>query len=188
LVVAVDMPLSHRPIVGRRRSDDEISRVYGGRHCSTHSPSALRPGSVGEALQRGLEAEGFELATTQLRGRSLVEVYPHPALVELTGAPRRLPYKVGKLRSYWPNHSPSQRREALLAAWREIVAALETKVAGVAGDLQMPLADAPIRTLKSVEDRLDAVVCAWVGACIFEGRALAHGDAESAIWTLIGAA
>ena len=34
----------------------------------------------------------------------------------------------------------------------------------------------------------DAVVCAWVGVCVAEGRAEALGDAESAIWVPIHSA
>nr|WP_245581779.1 DUF429 domain-containing protein [Rhizobium ruizarguesonis] len=36
--------------------------------------------------------------------------------------------------------------------------------------------------MKALEDTLDAVVCAWVGACVMDGRARAYGDVESAIW------
>nr|WP_245278017.1 hypothetical protein [Rhizobium leguminosarum] len=42
-VVAIDMPLATSPIVGRRASDNEISKIYGARHASTHTPSASDP-------------------------------------------------------------------------------------------------------------------------------------------------
>src|ERR1700694_4052494 len=32
-LVAIDMPLAHTPIVGRRISDDAVSRTYGARKC-----------------------------------------------------------------------------------------------------------------------------------------------------------
>lgn len=38
------------------------------------------------------------------------------------------------------------------------------------------------RALKAFEDMLDAVVCAWVGCCILDGRARSFGDGSSAIW------
>lgn len=36
--------------------------------------------------------------------------------------------------------------------------------------------------MKAFEDILDAVVCAWVGACVFDRNAEAYGDEESEIW------
>ncbi|MCM2500652.1 DUF429 domain-containing protein [Neorhizobium galegae] len=36
--------------------------------------------------------------------------------------------------------------------------------------------------LEAFEDMLDAVVCAWIGACVLDGRARAYGDEASAIW------
>ena len=39
--VAIDMPLSREPISGRRASDEAVSRAYGSRQCSTHTPSTV---------------------------------------------------------------------------------------------------------------------------------------------------
>ena len=50
-VVAVDMPLSREPIVGRRVSDRAVSSAFGARKAATHSPSALRPGALADALR-----------------------------------------------------------------------------------------------------------------------------------------
>lgn len=36
--------------------------------------------------------------------------------------------------------------------------------------------------LKAFEDKLDAIVCAWVGICVIEHRATPFGDHDSAIW------
>ena len=36
--------------------------------------------------------------------------------------------------------------------------------------------------LKSYEDALDALVCAWVGTEYLAGRATAYGDCDAAIW------
>ena len=38
------------------------------------------------------------------------------------------------------------------------------------------------RALKRFEDTLDALVCAWVGACYLAGHAECYGDAAAAIW------
>jgi predicted RNase H-like nuclease len=48
--------------------------------------------------------------------------------------------------------------------------------------LPLPPAGAPAIALKAFEDKLDAIICAWVGICTLDGRAQPYGDAESAIW------
>jgi predicted RNase H-like nuclease len=126
---------------------------------------------------------GYDLATDRIGARSLIEVYPHPALLVLTGRAMRLPYKYGKIAKYWRDLDQMARRKALLEVWREIVSALDRNIAGVAESLPLPDIEAAAVTMKAFEDSLDAVVCAWVGICTVEGRAEALGDADSAIWT-----
>ena len=48
--------------------------------------------------------------------------------------------------------------------------------------LPLPETSAPTRQLKSFEDQLDAVVCAWSSICALEGRAVPFGDAQAAVW------
>lgn len=166
----------------RRASDEAVSRAYGSRHCSTHTPSATRPGTISDALTSDFQRAGYTLATESLTDHSLIEVYPHPALVELTGAARRLPYKASKLRTYWPELPPLRRREKLVETWAEIVARIDQEISGVADQLELPQPDASGRALKAFEDKLDAVVCAWVGICVLERGAAPFGDEFSAIW------
>ncbi|ACE92264.1 hypothetical conserved protein [Rhizobium etli CIAT 652] len=181
-LVAIDMPLSLTPIIGRRASDNMISSEYGAKYASTHTPSVTRPGRLSDELRIGFEVAGYPLAVSQPSGRALLEVYPHPALIELASADRRLPYKHSKSRKYWPDESPAARRAKLLEAWRWIVMLLDYQIQGVRDALSMPPSDARSFEMKAFEDTLDAIVCAWVGACVVDGRARAYGDTESAIW------
>lgn len=96
-LVAVDMPLSHAPIKARRVSDNRVSSAYGARHCGTHTPNALRPGKISDDLKISFEHAGYPLLTTEVFERGLLEVYPHPALVELTQSEKRLPHKTRRL-------------------------------------------------------------------------------------------
>ena len=108
--VTVDMPLATVPITGRRKADSAISRVYGGRGASVHSLSAERPGIISDQLSRDFTAAGFPLATSTTpvgTPNRRVEVYPHPALIILTEASYRLPYKVSRSRKYWPDRTPT---------------------------------------------------------------------------------
>ena len=182
-IVAVDMPLARSPIVERRFSDNEVSRAYGDRKCGTHSPSAKRPGRMSDELNQRFKREGYPLQTVAFKTPGLIEVYPHPALVELADAKERLPYKASKVGVYWPELKERQeRRERLYQQWDWIVDLLEREVAGVAAALPRLGVDASGVKLKAYEDVLDAIVCAWVGICALEGRAKPFGDENSAIW------
>ena len=181
-LIAVDMPLSRTTIVGRRISDDLVSRMYGGRGAGTHSPSAGRPGEIGRTLTGQCEKAGYALATSSLGQRSLIEVYPHPALIELTQSPRRLPYKAANVRKYWKDITPAERRGLLLDQWSTIVRKLDQRIEGVSQALPMVPDSAIGAGLKAYEDALDAVICAWVGICALEGAAAPLGDENSAIW------
>ena len=94
----------------------------------------------------------------------LVEVYPHPALMTLTRAGYRLPYKFSRSRRYWPKNSPAERRAKLLTQFAEIASALKGEIRDI--PIELPEPDSTISTsgLKRYEDSLDALVCASVGA------------------------
>jgi predicted RNase H-like nuclease len=181
-VVAIDMPLSRTPITSRRTSDNLVSSAYGSRKCGTHTPSASRPGLISDVLRTGFEAEGYPLATEEIQKPALIEVYPHPALVELADANERLRYKHAKARAYWPADPPTARRDNLIAVWREIIDLVDERIAGTRSALSIPDAGQPGFRMKAFEDMLDAVVCAWVAIEFLEGRAIAYGDQDSAIW------
>lgn len=181
-LVAIDIPLSLTPIVGRRASDNMISSVYGARQASTHTPSATRPGRLSDGLRIGFEAAGYPLAVSEPNSPALLEVYPHPALIELASADRRLPYKHSKIGKYWPEENLAARRKNLLQIWKQIIDLLDAEIQGVQDALPLPSPNARGYELKAFEDALDAVVCAWVGACALTGRARAYGDDASAIW------
>lgn len=181
-VVAVDMPLARRPIRGRRSCDDAFSRAFARRGLGVHSPSAVRPGPIADRLRAAFVRRGFTLATGARRGpRELAEVYPHAAVLALLGSAYRVPYKAARARRYWPDAAPGERRERVWRAWRRIRSALRRRIAGIA--LPLPRAPPPGGRMKRYEDALDAVVCAWVGIELLEGRARAFGDGEAAIWT-----
>jgi predicted RNase H-like nuclease len=182
-LVAVDMPLALTPIVGRRVSDLAISRAFGAAKAATHSPSALRPGPLADKLHADFANEGFALCTAGgVQTPGLMEVYPHAALLALTGDKVRLTYKAGKTTTYWRGVERDERGLRVREVWRRIVAALEPEIAGVAEALPPPGAEVRGRALKAYEDRLDAVVCAWVAIAALDAKAEAYGDDNSAIW------
>jgi len=181
-LVAIDMPLARTPIVSRRASDNAVSHAYGARKCGTHTPSAIRPGRISDAIRTACGEIGYPLLTREVVAPGLIEVYPHPALVELMNARERLPYKIAKIRSYWRSETPINRRGRLIEQWATIIDALANEIAGIREMLPVPAVTGATWELKAFEDALDAVVCAWVGICALEGRAVPYGDENSAIW------
>ena len=142
----------------------------------------IRPGKISDDLRMGFERYGYGLLTKEVRLPGLLEVYPHPALVELMGAGKRLPYKQSKARNYWPTATPADRRIRLFEIWRLIVTCLDREIEGVSEQLELPQPNATTWQLKAFEDMLDAVICAWVGICVSEGAAVPFCDDNSAIW------
>jgi predicted RNase H-like nuclease len=181
-IIAVDIPLSRLPVTGRRTSDNLVSSKYGARRCGTHSPRPDRPGPISNDMRTDFESAGYQLQTRGLSTSNLLEVYPHPALVELMDAPERLPYKFHKISKYWRHASTTERRELVLQQWSRIAAKLDGKISGVLSALPNLQPDASGKIMKAYEDCLDAIVCAWVAICAIEGNAIPFGDEDSAIW------
>jgi len=182
-VIAIDMPLSLQPITGRRKSDIAVSSAFGAAKCSTHSPSAERPGKISQPLHKELKDKGYLLKTltSPAHPLTLAEIYPHPALLRLMPAKQRVPYKVSKTKKYWPDASAEERLQRVREELRKIVNRLEAVIAGV-----MPAVDVDqsqnFTALKPVEDMIDAIVSAWVGTTILGGAAQGYGDGISTIW------
>lgn len=202
-VVAVDMPLQVAPIVSRRASDTAVSKAYGARWASVHSPIPERPGPIAAELFALLRRHGLAFVAADKSaggvadgaagaGGVFLETYPHAAIIELMGLEKRLPYKVGNRRKFWRDE-PSSRTWILVAEQMDrLRAALDAVIEGVTD--QVPSAVELLETgarprgtvLKGLEDALDAVVCAWAGVQWWRGAALAHGDEVSAIWVPAG--
>ncbi len=184
-VVAVDIPVANRPFESRRAADTAISKAFGGRGCSAHSPNAARPGTLGRSLMAQLEAQGFPLATAVPRDantRHTIEVYPHPALLTLLRREYRVPYKVARSKEYWPDASVSDRVSNLLVEFQQINLALIDVFGGAPLSLPHRQDVATLAGLKRYEDALDALVSAWVGLSVMRGAAVPYGDNSAAIW------
>jgi predicted RNase H-like nuclease len=184
-LVSLDMPIANAPFSCRRVADNAISTAFGGRGCSAHSPSAVRPGEIGANLTRQLHDAGYRLVTDADRpppGRGFIEVYPHPALLTLMKATYRVPYKVQKSRRYWPQQSGRERIVNLLDEFRRIDTALRQHIDGIPEFLPA-VEDVPsLSALKRHEDALDALVCGWVAVEFLRGHARACGDGTAANW------
>jgi predicted RNase H-like nuclease len=184
-VVAIDMPVSTVPLLARRAAETEVSRRFGSRGCSTHSPLPGRPGALGANLTNGFVRRGYAVATTADPGVMpcrLLEVYPHVALLALLRRRYRLPYKAGKSTDYWPRLSHAARVQKLIRRYRRIHDALSAELGPLPLELPAPGSAPTLSQLKRHEDGLDALVCCWIGLLYAAGRAHPLGDATAAVW------
>lgn len=185
-IISLDIPLSPDPITERRAADSIVSRLYGGKGASTHSPSAERPGPISAAIF----AQLVDLTCAWVgcsrcdEISQFVETYPHVVIIEMLELDYRLPYKVDKMTSYWPNLDNNERYKKLCSAMEILRNGMIERIDGLAEMLPEPsmLLGQPKRVWKKYEDILDALVCAWLGCEYLSGRAVAYGDATSAIW------
>jgi predicted RNase H-like nuclease len=164
VVVAVDAPLLVSP---GRRAERELAVVFGRAKASAYTATieflTKMNGLAGPALARLLAERGFETAPSRVAagagGRYLLEVFPHPAHVELFALEERLAYKKGRVAS---------RRIAFAAYQAHLGSLLGAELPALLDDervLDLLSPEALIlggRALKRVEDQLDALTCAFV--------------------------
>lgn len=104
----------------------------------------------------------------------MLEVYPHPALIEAFSLPERLAYKAK------PQLGPEGRRRGLRTLAR-LLASLERADPPLIGARVVVPSDVRGRGAKAIEDQLDARVAAWVAAVWARhgpSRMRLFGDAE----------
>ena len=182
-LIAIDMPISEVPISSRRIADNAVSQEFGRRLCSAHSPNSARPGKLGRLMTDELAEAGYPISTKAISSpRSLIEVYPHPALLSLLNRESRIPYKVSKSKKYWRNDDIPTRIRNLLYEFTSIQSALELQLGPLDIVLPDPRTTTRLSSLKRYEDALDALVCAWVGIEHLLGRTTPLGNDDAAIW------
>lgn len=181
LTVAIDMPVGKTPPLARRASDDAVTRAFGRFGCGTHSPTPERPGAVSVAVTKAFTARGIPVAASSdaPEGR-LLEVYPHPAVMGLLERSYRVPYKVSRAAQYWPGLPLVERTRRLADELSALHDVLTHRFAGLS--MPRPPRATTLAGLKRYEDGLDALVCAFIGVEVIEGRGMAFGDETAAIW------
>ena len=178
-VVAVDAPLVVLNETGRRAADAEASRFYGRFEAGAYPANRkvltkyARGGEHrGEQLLRALEAGGAKLverAEDAVAGRLAFETYPHIVMVELFGLVRTIKYKKGS------DADKRRGQRQLCAAIREHLCDPSARPRLRIDDRLEQLLSEPDpilkgAALKSREDTLDGLVCAYAAAWIDSGR------------------
>ena len=162
-LIAVDAPTIIPNQTGTRLPDKLTHKYFGKYHAGCYPANLNRPfASRTVGFGNKLQEKGFAHAPTitpQKLGRYQIEVFPHPAIVNLFGLDKILKYKKGKLadkkrelsrlRNYIANVLP--RLEPKLSLEKEIVLVnIPDRLTG--------------KILKEIEDKLDSLICAYVAA------------------------
>jgi predicted RNase H-like nuclease len=181
-VVAFDAPLVVRNATGRRPCEGELERRYGSVGAGPY-PSNLRllRGRV-RAMELTRALAHPYLAVPRDPGRATgwwaVEVFPHPALVELGRLERALRYKRG------PAAGRAGPLGELFALLQGLAGAEPALRLAAGGRLCRTAADLGVlrgQARKAFEDLADAHVCAYVGLWWWwhgPARTLVAGDDE----------
>jgi len=143
-IAAVDAPTLIPNLTGSRLPD-KLTHKYFGRYHAGCYPANLGLAFADRTVNFGLELEkrGFVHApeiTPQKLGRYQIEVFPHPAIVELFNLPLMYKYIVDVL----PTFTPALNLNSHPVLFTEIPTTGEA--------------------LKALEDKLDSLICAYVGA------------------------
>jgi predicted RNase H-like nuclease len=177
--VAIDGSLIIRNAAGRRPCEAELTKVYQSRHAGCHSSNLrLYPDAHSVRLSTRLERVGYRHLGDPRAGRFQLEVYPHPALIEIFGLDVRLRYKKGRV-------AEKREGQARLAALLADLARSTILTLDVPDRLAGRLDAGRIVRLKGAalkhnEDALDAVVCLYVCALYAIGaRYRRFGDLDS---------
>jgi len=165
-VVAIDAPLIIQNTHRQRPCEREIGRRFGAADASAHtSNKTLYPNAGSVLLARDLEGQGFQHCPRphkrHLSGKWFFEVYPHPAHVVLFNRSRIIKYKKGRVAS---------RKSGLVEfreGFREYLCKSEPPLivnSMLQSFLDLSLDTLKGTTLKHYEDKLDAILCAYLAA------------------------
>lgn len=175
-LVAVDAPTLIPNLAGTRLPDRLTHKYFGKYHAGCYPANLQRPFAQRTVdFGLSLEALGFCHAPTmqpQQAGRYQIEVFPHPAQVNLFQIDRILKYKKGKL---------SDRRIELTKLRNHILTLLPTLEPSLKPVI-LPEIPSQGQAMKEVEDLLDSLICAYVGAYWWywgEEKNLVLGDRET---------
>ncbi len=162
-MIAVDAPTIINNQTGMRLPDKLTHKHFGRYHAGCYPANlnlAFSDRTVG--FSQSLTARNFAHAPTIIPkklGRYQIEVFPHPATINLFGLDKILKYKKGKirdralelnkLRTYIIQVLP-QLEPALDLSSLKKIPAIPQKVTG--------------KQLKTIEDKLDSLICAYVAA------------------------
>ncbi len=183
-IIAVDAPTLIPNTTGSRLPDKLTHKHFGKYHAGCY-PANLGLPFAQRTVNFGLELEsrGYLHAPTmeaQKPGRYQIEVFPHPAIVQLFGLQKILKYKKGRI---------GDRHLELTKLFNYIIDILPTLEPNLKLDKSSDFLNFKFlnstctgKILKATEDKLDSLICAYVAAYWWywgEQRNLVLGDVST---------
>jgi predicted RNase H-like nuclease len=155
-MVAVDAPLVIPNRTGIRDAERELNHEFRRFHAGCHAANLGRPfaQNVLSFSQRLVDLgfrHGADMAARS-KGRYQIEVHPHAATVNLFDLPRIVKYKRGRRAAR--AKELRRLRRLILARLPQLHPAMSLHLPGIPNH----------GPLKPVEDQIDAVLCAYIGA------------------------
>jgi predicted RNase H-like nuclease len=189
--IAIDMPLSKELIKGRRSCENEVSKIYGSKGASTHTPSIDRPGTISLDLVHSVKELGYSLSTktNSIICKPLIEVYPHTAIIEYLQLNCRFEYKVSKKNQYkdWKALKKDEKDKKLITNFNLLIEKLKIRITNI--EEYLPLLDINNEYkawyLKGYEDMIDSLFSALVGMDYLFNRTIGYGSDDGTIWVPI---
>jgi len=166
-IIAIDAPLVV-PYAKRGRDGDRlITKLFGPYDAGVYPATRYYLGRYGGRriwdLVEDLEKAGFRHDCYVARGkptRQFFETYPHAATVALFNLRKTLKYKTRQGRTYETRWREFRKLESFLKG----LARARPAMAGVEDHLARDVRALNGGKLKAYEDRLDAIVCAYIAA------------------------
>jgi predicted RNase H-like nuclease len=161
--VAIDAPTIITNATGMRECD-RLTHCYFGKYDAGCYPANLASPFADRLLNfsKRLEMMGFghgARLTPRSEGKWQIEVFPHPATVQLFGLPKILKYKKGKVK---------ERSSALRQLHGLICSVMPHLEPALAVDQewlsQLEFDHLTGKELKNIEDQLDSLICAYIAA------------------------
>jgi predicted RNase H-like nuclease len=161
-MIAVDAPLLIPNATGTRLCDRLTHQYFGRYHAGCYPANLGRPFAERTVrFGKNLETRGFNHAPTmesQKIGRYQIEVFPHPAMIHLFQLSRILKYKKGNL----------AEKKAELQKLQHYIQTILPNLTPALDLTDFPLLTLPLsltgKQLKAIEDQLDSLICAYIGA------------------------
>ncbi len=168
LILAMDAPVVVPNATGSRRCEKMMTGVFGSFHAGAYpsntSMAAFANGPRAARLANRLGALVDLEAATHTGGRTVIEVYPHAAMVVLFELDRVLPYKSRKGRDLASRRHAFNRLTVLMESLSTAAPPLRVESSPRWAELLRVVAVATTQAaLDRAEDELDAYMCAYVG-------------------------
>lgn len=162
-IVAVDAPTLIPNQTGMRLPDKLTHKYFGRYHAGCYPANLARPfaqRTVNFGLS--LEQKGFIHAPEikpQQPGRYQIEVFPHPATINLFRLDRILKYKKGKLNDR--SSELNKLRKLIFTVLPTLIPSLSQSSLPIIPTIPSKITG---KQLKSIEDQLDSLLCAYIAA------------------------